>query len=274
MSEVSFDWLGFVGRLHPMLLHLPIGFITLLGVIEAAAYWTRFEKAAGAKRLLLILSVISVAITAGCGWILSWSDGYAEEALAWHKWLGTALVPMVVALLVLLERGAVRAYRIWLGLTMVLLVATGHYGNTLVRGADYLFPKSRISAGRADEVLPGKAIVDRKPEPTAFTLLVQPVFKEYCIGCHGAEKSKGKLRLDTAENLLKGGESGPVIQRGSAAQSLLIKRLRLPREEDEHMPPAGKKQPGAREIALLELWINAGAPVHLTINEPKMLETK
>jgi hypothetical protein len=157
---------------------------------------------------------------------------------------------------------------------MVLLVATGHFGNTLVRGADYLFPKTRISAGRAEEVLPGNAIVDGKPEPTAFTLLVQPILKEYCIGCHGAEKSKGKLRLDTAENLLKGGESGRVVQRGFAAQSLLVKRLRLLPEEDEHMPPAGKKQPGAREIALLELWINAGAPVHQTINEPKRLEIK
>jgi uncharacterized membrane protein len=274
MSEIASDWLGFIGRLHPLLLHLPIGFITLLALIEAAANWTRFEEAASARRLLLLLSVLSVAVTAGCGWILSWSARYAEDALAWHKWLGTALVPMVMVLQVLLGRGALRAYRIWLGLTMVLLVAAGHYGSTLVRGADYLFPKTRISATGGDEVLPGKTGTGEKAEPTAFALLVQPILNEYCIGCHGAEKSKGKLRLNTAEHLLQGGESGPVVRPGSAAQSLAIKRLRLSPEEDEHMPPAGKKQPGAREIALLELWINAGAPVDRAGNELKILEAK
>jgi len=274
MNEISSDWLGFIGRLHPLLLHLPIGFILFLAVIEVVAQWTRFKEAAAARRLLLLLSVISVAVTAGCGWILSWSDGYAEEALAWHKWLGTALVPMVVALQILLGRGAMAAYRACLGLTMVLLVATGHYGNTLVRGPDYLFPKYRLSMSRGDEVLSGNTNTGGKPELTAFALLVQPILNEYCIGCHGAKKSKGKLRLDTAENLLKGGEDGPVVQPGSAAQSLLIKRLRLPQENGDHMPPPAKKQPGAREIALLELWINVGAPVHQTINELKMSEPK
>lgn len=257
-----------------MLLHLPIGFITFLAVIEAVARWTRFKEAAGAKRLLLILSVISVAITAGCGWILSWSAGYAEEALAWHKWLGTALVPMVVILQVLLGRGATRAYRIWLGLTMILLVASGHYGSTLVRGADYLFPKSRISTAKGDEVWHRNTGMGEESGPAAFGLLVQPILNEYCVSCHGAEKSKGKLRLDTAENLLKGGESGPVVQRGSAAQSLLVKRMRLPPEEEEHMPPAGKKQPGAGEIALLELWLHAGAPLPKAINELNKSEAK
>jgi hypothetical protein len=80
--------------------------------------------------------------------------------------------------------------------------------------------------------------------------------------------------LDTADHLLKGGEAGPVVQPGSAVESLMIKRLRLPQEEDEHMPPSGKKQPTAREIALLEWWINVGAPVDKTINELKIPETK
>jgi uncharacterized membrane protein len=274
MSDILSGGLGILGRLHPLLLHLPIGFITFLAVIEVAARWPRFKEAVAAKRLLLLLSVISVAVSTGCGWLLSWNGGYEEDALAWHKWLGTALVPMVVVLQVLPGRGAVMAYRIWLGLTLIVLAATGHFGSTLVRGADYLFPKNRVLAGEGDEVLPGGTDAGGKAGPTAFTLLVQPILTKYCIGCHGAGKPKGKLRLDTAENLLKGGESGPVVQPGSAAHSLLIKRLSLLPEADEHMPPAGKKQPGAREIALLELWINAGAPTLKAMGELQRLETK
>ena len=274
MSDISSDGLGFIGRLHPVLLHLPIGFITSLVVIEAVAHWPRFAEAKAARRLLVLLSVISVAVSASSGWILSWTGGYAEDVLAWHKWLGTALVPMVLVLPVLLGRGATRAYRSWLGLTLILLVATGDYGSALVRGTNYLLPKARVSVAEMDEVLPDHTPTGGQPQTTPFRLLVQPILNEYCIACHGTGKSKGKLRLDDAEHLLKGGESGPVVQRGMAAQSVLIKRLRLPLEADEHMPPAGKKQPGAREIALLELWINAGAPVDKPGHKPVILEAK
>lgn len=275
MSDISSSWLGFFGRLHPILLHLPIGFITFLAVIEVAACGTRFKEAAAARRLLLLLSTISVMVAAGCGWILAWSGEYAGETLFWHKWLGTALVPMAIILQAVRQRGSISAYRIWLGLTMILLAVAGHFGGILVRGENYLFPKAR-SYVAGDVKLPDNiGATPVKSERTAFVSIVQPVFNEYCVACHGAEKAKAKLRLDTAEHLFKGGESGPVIHPGgSAIQSLLIKRLRLPADEDEHMPPSGKKQPGAHEIALLEWWINVGAPLDKTVSELKMPEAK
>jgi hypothetical protein len=80
--------------------------------------------------------------------------------------------------------------------------------------------------------------------------------------------------LDTSEYLFKGAESGPVIQPGSGTQSELIKRLRLPLDNDDHMPPDGKKQPGAQKIAVLEWWINVGAPVDKTINDLKLPDSQ
>ena len=65
-----------------------------------------------------------------------------------------------------------------------------------------------------------------------------------------------------------------MIERGDAAKSLMIKRLHLPEEEDEHMPPSGKKQPSAAQIALLEWWINVGAPVNKTVEQLKMPEVQ
>lgn len=273
MINVS-DELGLIGRLHPVLLHLPIGFLVFLGVIEAVAYSPRFAGVATARRLLLPLTVIATAVSAMCGWILSWSGEYDSDALAWHKWSGTALVVMVAALPALVRWGAMGVYRAWLGLTLTLLLVTGHYGNALVRGADYLFPSDWASAAETDNTPPGHDITVQQPRSAPFALLVQPVLNEYCIGCHGPLKSKAKLRLDSAEHLLKGGESGPVVQPGLALRSLLIKRLRLPLDADDHMPPEGKTQPSARDIALVELWINAGAPAETAGGEPTTLEAK
>ncbi len=274
MSDDSSSWFGVFGRLHPVLLHLPIGFITFLAVIEMAALGTRFKEAATARQLLLLLSTISVLIAAGCGWLLGWSGEYAGETLFWHKWLGTALVPAVIILQFLFRRRSIAVYRVWLGFTMVLLVVAGHFGGVLVRGEGYLFPKPKASAA-GDTKNPGNQVaVPTKSERTAYAAMVQPILNEYCVSCHGVEKAKAKLRLDTAEHVFKGGEAGSVVHAGSAHQSLLIKRLLLPEDQDEHMPPSGKKQPKAHEIALLEWWINVGAPLDKTGGELKMPEAK
>jgi len=260
--------------MHPLMLHLPIGLLTALVLIEASTLWARFSKAAGARQFLLLMTVISTVLTASCGWGLGLTGDYENVTLSWHKWLGTFLVPMVFMLQALLSRGSLGAYRIWLGLTMLLLIAVGHYGGILVRGEGYLFRRTVSSTGRPGKDSPGNSSQANGAAATAFDALVQPILNEYCISCHGAEKSKGKLRLDGAPSLLKGGESGPVIQPGSAAQSPLIQRLRLSPDLDDHMPPSGKKQPSPADIAVLEWWINVGAPMDKTISELKMPETR
>jgi hypothetical protein len=55
---------------------------------------------------------------------------------------------------------------------------------------------------------------------------------------------------------------------------LMMKRLHLTEDNDDHMPPSSKRQPSAREIALLEWWINVGAPVSKAVDELRMPEGK
>ena len=64
----------------------------------------------------------------------------------------------------------------------------------------------------------------------------QPLFEARCYECHGAEKSKADLRLDSRERAMRGGESGPVIVPGKAASSRLIERVSSA-DPDEVMPP-------------------------------------
>jgi len=88
---------------------------------------------------------------------------------------------------------------------------------------------------------------------------IKPIFEKSCFKCHGAEKQKGKLRLDTLEATLKGGENGESVIKGDSLKSSLIVSIsRL--DEDTAMPPDGKGEPLTPEqIGLVRAWIDQGA---------------
>jgi hypothetical protein len=81
------------------------------------------------------------------------------------------------------------------------------------------------------------------------------------VGCHGPEKAKGGLRLDSYAELTRGGDSGPIIVPGALDRSELHRRITLPDEDEELMPSDGKKRLSRAQQALLGRWIEAGAPV-------------
>lgn len=87
---------------------------------------------------------------------------------------------------------------------------------------------------------------------------IHALLADRCIRCHG-EKEKGGLRLNSREAALKAGDSGhPAIVPNQTASSELVRRLKLPAEDDDHMPPKGDPF-SPEQIALLERWISAGA---------------
>src|SRR2546427_10454934 len=75
---------------------------------------------------------------------------------------------------------------------------------------------------------------------------IKPIFEKSCFKCHGPEKQKGKLRLDSLAAALKGGEDGKVITPGDSAKSTLVHAVaRL--VEDDAMPPPDKGDPRNRD---------------------------
>lgn len=66
--------------------------------------------------------------------------------------------------------------------------------------------------------------------------------------------------MHTTEDLLKGGEDGPILVAGNAAGSHMIERVLLPESDEDHMPPDGKKPLSDEQIKLLSWWIDEGAP--------------
>src|SRR5438874_11333532 len=76
--------------------------------------------------------------------------------------------------------------------------------------------------------------------PVDFARDVQPILEVRCFSCHGPKKQRGDLRLDRREAALKGGESGPVIVPGKAADSLLLRRVGSD-DPGQRMPPTGER---------------------------------
>jgi hypothetical protein len=87
---------------------------------------------------------------------------------------------------------------------------------------------------------------------------IRPILEDRCCDCHGEEKAKGKLRLDSVIGILRGGESGePLLVRGDSAKSHLIKRVTAENSK-EVMPPKGDRLTDG-QLELLRAWIDSGA---------------
>lgn len=117
--------------------------------------------------------------------------------------------------------------------------------------------KNRLFAAVCASTFLGTALSARAAA-VDFNKQVQPILEQSCIRCHGAEKQKGKLRLDSKEAALKGGADGPSVVPGDAEKSELYLRITLPKDSDDRMPNEGDPLSKAQTDLILE-WIKEGA---------------
>lgn len=94
---------------------------------------------------------------------------------------------------------------------------------------------------------------------------VSSILETHCVRCHGKKKRKGKLRLHTWDDMLKGGrELGPAVVPGKPEESPLLQRVTISPDEDddeELMPPTDDGGPlSPPEIKVLRDWLASGAP--------------
>ena len=92
---------------------------------------------------------------------------------------------------------------------------------------------------------------------------IKPIFDTSCTKCHGGDKPKAHLRLDSLAGALMGGEDGKVVEPGSSATSLLLANIAHVGDPDDYMPPPKNKAgigPLTKEqIGLIRAWIEQGA---------------
>jgi len=279
-AESAPEWVLFFGRFHPLIVHLPIGILVIAALIEIFARVPKLTALREANSFILFWGAVTATLACIAGYMLSQSGGYDEEALETHEWLGygVAATAWVAYLLKKVPGGLLhKAYRPVFLTSVLLIFGAGHYGGNLTHGSDYLTQympqpmRSLAGLPPRKEKQAAKKITDIN-QALVFEDLVQPALDQTCVSCHNAEKQKGDLRMDTPELLLKGGENGPILVAGKADESEMIKRIHLPLEDDDHMPPKGKTQLSETQIALLSWWINEGAPFNKKVADLKVAD--
>jgi len=194
--------------------------------------------------LLVGANLAGAAVVAG---LFLATEDYSGDAISWHKWTAISSQGVAVALYFLRDRAITILRSLSISLS-VLLVLAGHFGAALTHGEDFLLAPLQLTS---EEPL---SLADAE----VFKDLVQPIFESKCVACHQEGKIKGELRLDLLTGIQKGGKSGALFVAGKPELSLLIQRIHLPLEEEEHMPPKNKLQLTEEELEILSLWVSSG----------------
>ncbi|MFM7180379.1 MAG: c-type cytochrome domain-containing protein [Verrucomicrobiales bacterium] len=271
----------FVGRFHPLVVHLPIALILLVGLMEVLACFKAFQHLRSSILTILLIAALSSGLAVLHGSLLASGGGDNSETLNDHLWSGVAFSIMAFALLPLrvlasactngLARGA---YTLLLTGTILTLFIASHLGGNLTHGPDYLvkyMPENmravvrKLPASVRDfiGVKPAAVVADAAApmaEPTLYEAVIAPGFEARCVSCHNPDKTKGGLRMDTLAELMKGGKNGPAITLGDLAKSETHVRVTLPEDDVDFMPPDGKPALSKEEVALLTWWIESKLP--------------
>ncbi len=279
MNEVS-DFVLFLGRFHPLVVHLPIGFLFFAFILEMVAKYHKKELLKEAVPLALFLGAVSAIIACVLGYMLSLSGDYEGEALDKHFWFGIATTVIAILAWVIQTKQTKNVIKESVRLNIaihtfivLLLSITGHYGGNLTHGSDYLTTYLPFSQEGKKEV----SKINTIEEAQLFAHIVHPILDNKCLSCHNNSKKKGGLSLEDEMSILRGGKSGVSLVAGNSGQSELIKRVHLDPDDKEFMPPEGKTPLTEEEIKIIEYWIDNGqadftATVGRTVDTPEEIK--
>jgi len=283
-SESPPDLVVFLGRFHPLVVHLPISFILLALLIEVTSRFKRFADLKPASSFVLLLGFLSSVVAVFAGLLLSLGGDYGGSTLFWHQWLGIGV--MVTAGLAyfykrkslgVTEKQPRLIYSSILTTSCIILVFASHYGGSLTHGSDYLTSYMPEPARSWLGIPPrdtgsDQILLTNIEEAHVFDNVVSPILESKCTTCHNDNKQKGDLILTSQAAILSGGENGSIIEAGNATTSELTRRLRLAPDHDDHMPPDGRKPLSEDYIRILEWWVNEGAPFESSVGEMNITE--
>jgi hypothetical protein len=256
-------WAQFIGRFHLLTVHFPIALILVVPVLELAGRNPRFHYLRASVPFVLALALLSSLVAAGLGWCLARTGDYSGRLVTQHMWGGVSVAAACWLCLMLREhfRGPRLDFLYPLALLGVvgLVSWTGYRGGQLSQGENHLTEQMPVALKKLIGLSVDPKTLPRSNPAYFYGAHVEPIFVEHCYSCHGPEKEKGRLRLDSYDRLMRGGKDGVVIKGGNVKGSELFHRVTLSSSDDDAMPPQGKRPLGPNEVKLLELWIAAGA---------------
>ena len=275
------DFALFLGRFHTILVHFPIGLLLIAALLEALVRLPRFAHLNAAIPVLLLAGAAGAVVAMLAGLYLALGGGYDEDTIYWHKRLGIGVAIgafLVVGLKTRAHPGAAAGRRKTYLVVLVVLIGAitvgGHLGGTLTHGSGYLTrylpdPLRRLVGGSSGTE-GWMANLEDVEEAVLYSDLIQPILEDRCVTCHNPSKRKGRLELNTPEGILKGGEEGEIFVAGRSSESEMMRRILLPPDHEDHMPPEGKPPLTVAEAALIRWWIDQGASFDQSVAEAEM----
>jgi len=249
-----------VGRMHPLLLHLPIGLIVISFILWIGK--KNIESTSFQKIFVLVLQVtaFTAALTALMGFFLSREGGYDENILLKHKILGITTAILSYTLLLVYKSFPEKnfAFGATITLSLTAMIAGSHFGSNLTHGEGFVWQPLKSGKDTEEKITDSSSL---------FAAAIKPVLRSKCFSCHNEKKAKGGLIMTTEEKILEGGKNGPIWKSGDALNSHIIEKINLPEDEKKHMPPKGKPQLSQEQIDLLFVWIQSGADMKKTMKD-------
>ncbi|WP_290792117.1 DUF2231 domain-containing protein [Flavihumibacter sp. UBA7668] len=257
----------FIGRFHPLFVHLPIGLLSFALVLHLVQWKRPSELLQEVVSLLWLLAALSGGLSVLTGLLLSQGGDYENQTLSNHK-LGGIAVAVLSLLIYISYRLKIRNRRFDFSMLRFILIVsavgcmlmTGHWGGSLTHGSSYLTeyaPFGKIDSLTTGTV--GKTYIRELDSAYLFEDAVVPILQAKCVSCHNQEKKKGDYLLGTHAEILAGGKTSPGVVPGNLATSELYRRISLPQDHKEFMPTDGKTPLTEEQKAILEWWIETGA---------------
>lgn len=261
------------GRFHPVLVHLPIGFL-ILGSILVFSSKKDGNEFLPAVRISFFWGTVAAVLSVVSGILLYLREGYTFDTVNKHLILGVLTTISSLGIYLYLRQKEkvidkkVRGMSIGL---LVMLTLTGHLGGELTHGSDYfteVLPEKFqefLGISKSAEVPMISLDEQHWGEALFYQDIIQPILFQNCNSCHNEKNRKGELILSSPEWMTKGGKNGLVLDPKEPIHSTLLARMLLPLDNKEHMPPKDKRQPSKQELALIQKWLEIGASFEVSL---------
>ena len=249
------DVLLWFGKLHPLVLHFPI----VIG-IAIVIYFLFFQNKAleeNTEKFILVGNALMASLVALLGLFLSKQDAYDTDTLNLHKWGGLSIA-LISWLLIYIKNITTNYKKIIALVYLFVLLFFTHQGALLTHGENALSIPTPVVAVEVKTVDSSLSVYEKA---------IAPILTQKCVSCHGPDKVKGKLQLQSPELIVKGGKDGNILTSFHNEEALLLQRIHLPNADEKHMPPADKLQLTLEELTLLTKWVKAGGNFTKKISE-------
>ena len=255
-----------VGRFHPVILHFPIVLIILAFILELLRKLKVLKTADFVVTIILVTAAVSTIVAIASGFLLYSSGDYSGALMQQHLWIGVitgVCILLTVAFYFIYHSNAklYPLYAIGLLISNGAVAYTSHLGGSITHGENYLTEYLPLINSKGDTIK-----IKPESEMLVYEDMIVPVFEAKCVGCHNDSRSKGEFSMTSFQHIVKGGESGnPGIVAGEADSSEMYKRLTLPEDDDDRMPPKGKTPLTQQETDLFKFWIQNGAAMNMRV---------